>query len=190
MQDLAVTVGEDLELDVARLLDVFLDVYRSIAEGLLRFVSGYVEFLGKRDVIMRDSHPATTAASHCFNNDRIANFTGDFDRLGFVFDRAIRTWHGCYTCLTHSVLGDSLIAHHSDALGFRSDKFDITRFALFREFGVLGKKSVAWMDGIDVGDLSSADDPIRPQVAISTLGAPNADSFIGQLYVQRLHVGL
>ena len=41
MHDVAVRVGEDLHLDVARLVDVLLDEQRSVAEGGLGFGSGF-----------------------------------------------------------------------------------------------------------------------------------------------------
>jgi hypothetical protein len=45
------------------------------------------------------------------------------------------------------------------------------------------------MDRIDVGDFGRADDPVGPQVAVALAGAADADGFVGQLHVQRLHVG-
>ena len=43
MDDVAVPVAEDLHLDVARLLDVFLQVDAAVLEGALGFLAGGLE---------------------------------------------------------------------------------------------------------------------------------------------------
>ena len=40
-----------------------------------------------------------------------------------------------------------------------------------------------------VGDFRGADDPVGPQIAVGALRAADADRLVGQLDVQRLHVG-
>ena len=46
------------------------------------------------------------------------------------------------------------------------------------------------MDRVDVCDLGRADDAVRPQVAVGTLRSADADGLVGQLDVERLHIGL
>ena len=46
------------------------------------------------------------------------------------------------------------------------------------------------MDGIHVRDLGGADDPIGAEIGVRALVAADADGFVGELHVERLHVGL
>jgi hypothetical protein len=79
VQDLAMAVGEDLELDVTWVLDVFLDVDGAIAERLLCFGACNVILLGEGKPILR----ATLTAS-------VSDSTGPSDP-GTVGTPALRT---------------------------------------------------------------------------------------------------
>jgi len=46
------------------------------------------------------------------------------------------------------------------------------------------------MDGIDVGNLGGGDDTVLAEVRILARPRPDTDGFVGELYVQRLLVGL
>ena len=190
VDDLTVGIGQDLKFDVPGLLDVLLDINLAVAEGFFGFVAGDVVFFGEGDVVVRDAHAAATAAGDSFDDYRITDFAGDFNRFGFRIHRAIRARYDRYACFSDGVFGDRLITHHFDGFRFGADKLDVTRFALLGEFGVFGEKAVAGVDGVDVSDFGGADDAIGAKVAIGALGTADADRLIGQLHVQGLHVGL
>ena len=54
----------------------------------------------------------------------------------------------------------------------------------FGEVGVLAEKSVAGMNGIDVGDLRRADDRRNIEIAARALRRPDADGLVGEADVQ------
>ena len=83
------TVGQDLEFDVTGLIDVFFDVDIAVTKGLFRFISGGMELFGEGNVIVGDTHAATTATCNRLNDDWIANLTGDLDCFGFGIDDSI-----------------------------------------------------------------------------------------------------
>ena len=116
VDDLAVTVAEDLEFDVARFFDVVFDVNRTVAERFFGLVGGDMILFGDRDIVMGDAHAATAAAGDGFNDDRIANLAGDPDRLVFGRDRAVGAWDQRDSGFSHGLFGDGLIAHHIDGL--------------------------------------------------------------------------
>jgi hypothetical protein len=54
---------------------------------------------------------------------------------------------------------------------------------------VLGEKSVAGMDGIDVAHLGRTHDPIDLQVTVRAGRRPDANRLVGQLDVERIDIG-
>jgi hypothetical protein len=116
MQSLAVRIGQNLEFDVPRFLDVLLDINRAVAEGLFGFAAGDVVFLCKRNVVVGDAHPASAAARHRLDDDRIADLAGNLYGLGLGFYRSIRSGNDRDARFSDRVLGDGLVAHHLDRL--------------------------------------------------------------------------
>src|SRR5512144_1912176 len=86
VDDVAVAVAEDLDLDVARLVDKFLDVDAGIAEGRLRLVARHlvrgVKFRGVTD----DAHPFAAAAGGGLDHDRKTDLGGDRQSLFGILD--------------------------------------------------------------------------------------------------------
>ncbi len=91
--DVAVAVGEDLGLDVARRVEKTLHEALAAAEGGLAFAHGRVE--GILDIVLaaHDLHAAAAAAEGRLDDDRQAVFLGEFTyRIG-VIHRAVGAGH-------------------------------------------------------------------------------------------------
>jgi hypothetical protein len=71
----------------------------------------------------------------------------------------------------------------------RPYELDIAAFTDFREMGVLGEKSVAWMNRVNVANFSGAHDSIDFEIAFRTGRPANANGFVCKLNVQRIDVG-
>ena len=84
-------VAEDLEFDVVRVLDEFLDVNAGIAEGFFGLGAGGVITFDERNVVVRHAHAASAAAGDGLDHDGIADAFGDGERVLLVFDDAFRT---------------------------------------------------------------------------------------------------
>ena len=82
-----------------------------------------------------------------------------------------------------------LLAHHLDDFRRRPDKRDLRGLANFREIGVLGKKPVARMNGVHVGDFRRADHLRNVQITFAAARRPDAHGFIRKAHVQRIAVG-
>ena len=76
------------------------------------------------------------------------------------------------------------------AAGGRPDELDFAALADLREMRVLGEKSVAGMDRIDVADFGRAHDAIDLQITIGARRRADADRFVGQLHMERIDVRL
>ena len=81
MDDVAVLVAQHLNLDVARLLDIFLDEHAVVAEARLGLGLRRGEALADLSSAVGDAHALAAAAGRGLDHDRIADLVGDLDRL-------------------------------------------------------------------------------------------------------------
>ncbi len=77
----------------------------------------------------------------------------------------------------------------TDRIGRGADKSDVRRFADFGEVRVLGKETVAGMNGVNVRDFGGTDHLRNIQVAVAGARRADADGFIGEAHVERIAVG-
>ena len=131
-------VRQDLELDVARVLDVALQVDGAVAEGGLGLLLGLLQQREELPFRHRESHAAAAASGGRLDHHGEAHLPRDLDGLGLVFDQSIRTRHRGHAGGFHRVTRRRLVAHHADVLGARADELDPVVGADVDEGGVLG----------------------------------------------------
>src|SRR5687767_12724128 len=85
VDDAAVRVAEDLNLDVPRALEVLLEIHRRVAERALRFAARGLVLVLQLAGIPADAHAPSATARRSLENDRIADRARD---VGGLFDRA------------------------------------------------------------------------------------------------------
>ena len=102
-----------------------------------------------------DLHTAAAAAGCGLEHDRKAHVARQF--LGFFVgaEAAVGTRNGRDAELNGGAPGRDLVAHQADMFGSRTDELHVVLGENFRETGVLGEKSVAWMNGVGAGDFAS-----------------------------------
>src|SRR5947208_2673401 len=96
MNDISASVSQNLELDVMRILDEFLDVNPRIPKSFFGLRARGVIPLDQRDIVMSHPHPPPTATRDRFDHDRIPDLFRSGQSFLFVFDVSIRTrrsWH-------------------------------------------------------------------------------------------------
>src|SRR5690606_11037322 len=81
VDDVAVRVAEDLELDVARPLEVLLDVDRAVAERAERLGAGELEAAREIVGVARDAHALPAPAVGGLDDDGEAHLLGVAERL-------------------------------------------------------------------------------------------------------------
>jgi hypothetical protein len=74
-----VRVGEHLDLDVARLLEIALEVHHGIGERGLRFGARHVDRIEQRGLGVDDAHAAAAAAPGRLDDHRVADLARDLD---------------------------------------------------------------------------------------------------------------
>ena len=190
VDDVALVVAQDLELDVVRVLDELLDVDPGVAEGLLRLAARGVIAFDQRNVVVGHAHPAPAAAGDGLDHDRVADPLGHRQRVLLVLHHAVRAGRRGHAGLLGQRPADRLVLQRVHGARVRADEPDVAALADVGEVGVLGQETVAGVDGIHVGDLGRADDPVNAQIALAGGRFADADGLVRQLHVHRVGVRL
>jgi hypothetical protein len=139
---------------------------------------------------MGGPHPPAATSSDCLDDYWEPNTFCNFQRfLGFL-DGAIASWYDGNAGFLNGFAGQRFVTHKLNGLRFWADKFDVAAFTLLSEIGILGKKPIPRVDGIDVGDFGGADDTVGLQVALTAWRGSDTNGPIRQLNMEGLVIGL
>ena len=184
-------VGENLDLDVARVLEKFLHVDGRIAEGSAGFGARHGHRVEQRRLGMHDTHAAAAAAAGSLDDDGITDGAGDLDDfLGVVGQGAFRSRHAGHGGSFHGILGADLVAHQADRFGTRADEDKAGFFDAFGEIGVFREKAVAGVDGLRIRYFRGGDNGRNIEIALRRRSRPDADRLVGKLDIFGFGVGL
>ncbi len=190
MDDVAVLVAKHLDLDMARLLDIFLDEHAVVAEARLRLRLRRVEALLHLFAAIGDAHALAAAAGRGLDHHRIADLVGDLDRLLGVLDHAEMAGHGRDLGLGRKLLRFDLVAHRLDGPDIRTDKDDASLLERAREGRILRQEAVARMDRLGAGRLGGRDDLGNVEIRLCGLSGADRHRLIGHVHMQRVAVGV
>ena len=115
-------VAEHLDLDVARLLDVFLDKDPVVGKARFGLARRRTEPVARLLVARGDTHSLAAAAGRRLDHDRVADVAGDGDRAIGVRDNGEVPRHARYPGVPGQLLRLDLVAHRRDRLGPRPDE--------------------------------------------------------------------
>ena len=186
----AVRVGEHLDLDVARVLEVALEVDAVVGEELLALAGGALEGLLEVVGRHRDAEALAAAAARRLAGDRVADLLGLLARRLDVRGRLGRAGHDRHAGLGHDLARPRLRAHRLDRLRRRADEDDAGLGAGAGEVGVLGEEAVAGMDRLGAGLLGGLDDLLDVQVALGRHRRADQEGLVGLAHVRRVAVDL
>ena len=175
IDSVTLAVSQYLDLDVTRILQVFLHIHHVVVESGFRFRFGHGDGLRQLSIAAHDAHTATAAAAGGFDNHRVANaFCMSAVNVHIFAQRAVRTRYGRNAGFLHR--GDSrhFIAHQADGVSFRTDKDKAGTLNLLSEVCVFGQKSVTRVNSHRAGDFSSADN--RRDIKVAFYGRRRADT--------------
>src|SRR3989441_5074621 len=166
MDDVAVLVRDDLDLDVARPLHVALDVHVSIAEGGERLRRGGAVHLRELLLLPDDLHPAPAASRGRLEDHRKADLLREPSQVALVLHHAFATRQLREPAFLHRFLGADLVAHHPDHLRAWADPAQAGVLDHLREFGVFAEEAVAGVDGVGPAHLRRGEDGGNVEIAL------------------------
>ena len=143
-----VRVGEHLHLDVARVLEIALDVDRCVGEVRLPLALGRLERLVGLAGRPHDLHALAAAAGRRLDDQRIADLLAERDDLVGRADRIGRARDDRHAGRLHRLARPGLRAHQLDRRRRRADPDEPRLLDRARERRVLGEEAVARMDGL------------------------------------------
>ena len=180
----ALAVREDLDLDVARLRDVLLDVHGAVAEGGLGLAAGLAHGGGKDSGIVHDADALAAAPCRRLDHDRQAH--GPRDLCGGVgvghHSRGAR--RDRHAGGGHGGARHGLVAHRLDRLGARPDEGEVVVGAQAREGGALGQKAVAGVNGVGAVRDGGHDEVLHDEIALRGGRRAYADGLVGVGHVE------
>ena len=190
VDDVAVRIAQHLDLDVARLLDEFLDEDAIVAEARLGLRLARGEALARLLVVVRHAQALAAAAGGGLDHHRIADVLRDLHRRVDVGDHVGVAGDRAHLGKCRELLGGDLVAHRGDGFVLGADEDDARRLEVAREALVLGKEAVARMHGLRARGLARLDDLVGTQVRLARRRRADAHRFVGHLDVARIAVGL
>ncbi len=190
MHHVAVAVAQHLKFNVPRTLDQLLDINIRAAECLLRFGARGLKRPASSLFLRttRMPRPPPPSAALIISGKPISaaislrRFLVGHDARASRNDRQPGGGHFGASAI--------LFAHHANHVGRRTDKSDVRSLAHLGKIGVFGKKTVAGMDRVHVGDFRRADHLRNIQVALAAARRTDANGLIGEAHVQRIAVRL
>ncbi len=166
VDDVAVAVGQDLDLDVTGLVDELFEVDARVLERGLGLVPGGAERVDEGLLLAADAHSLAAAAGRGLDQDGEADRSGEPEGLGVAADGAVGAGNARHLGRGGDCLGLGLEPHLADRLVGRADELEVAAPADLGEVRVLAQEAVAGMDRLDVGHLGGGDDPGDVQVTV------------------------
>ena len=166
VNDVAVVVGQDLDLHMLGALEVFFDEDLVIAEGLLGLVDGFLKLLGHVLGAGDDAHAASAAAVGGLEHDGVADLLGHGHGLFHGLHGVVHAGDDGHVGGDGDLLGGDLVAHGVHALHGGADEDDAVLFTFLHQDGVLGQEAIAGVDGVHVVVLGDLDDGGDVQIGV------------------------
>ncbi len=149
MDDVALRVGQNLELDVPDALEVFFEVHLARAEGGVAFGAGERKQACQLRGVARDPHSLAAPARRRLDQDWIANAPGLRLRLAQLGDPV------SFAARQHRDPGPlhdpecaRFVAHQADMARPRPDEVQSRAPAGLGEIAVLGQESITRVDRV------------------------------------------
>ena len=190
VDDRSVLVGEDLNLDVAGVLEVALDVDGVVREVGLALTAGglvgAVDLVGGRD----DLESLPPASGGGLDRDRPSELVPQTANLVCRLHGLGRSRDDRDSCGAHRLAGGDLGAHQLHRLGGRTDPHDLGGLDRSREVGVLGEEPVTGVDRFGARSPGCVQDPLLVQVALRGRARADQKCLVREGGMQRAAVGL
>ena len=190
VNDVAVLVGENLDLDVPGPQDESLEEQGVVAERRRGLTAGTAKSLGQIGRILDQTHSLATAACRRLDQHRVADVLGRCDQFFVGQIRARDTRDHRHVERGNRVLRGDLVAHHLDSPLGGAEEGDSGSRACSRERRVLRQEAVTGVNTLSTGGLGSVDDLVDDEVAFTRRGRSDVDGSVGLADVASIRVGV
>ena len=189
VHDVAVLVGHDLDLDVARLEHELLEVDPVVAERALRLSASHPEGLEQPRLVLDDADALAAAAGRSLEHDRVVDLLGGSDEVVLV-DVVLQAGDERHPGLERDVARGHLVTHRRDRVARRAEELDPRLRAGPREGSVLAQEPVARMQRVALKLLRDGQHLVCVEVALCRRASAEARGEARLAHVQRHAVGV
>ena len=182
-------ISQHLHFDVARAFDDLFHVKATVAKGRLGLGACLRDQALELFHVMRDADATAPAPCGSFDHHRKADRQSHGAGLIRVVDAPVRSRHHRHTCRFGGDAGGNLVAHNTDAVALGSDPDHPRCFHRIGEIGVFGKKAVARMHRIGLGQPRRFKDRFDLQIRLRGRRRANRHGLIRQLHGQTVGIG-
>ena len=165
VNQIAVMIADDLDLNMPRLLNHLLDINFARLEGPLRFARSIADSRFQFALRIHAPHPLAAAARGGLQQHRITNFPRQLARMLQIRGRLFAARHHRNIHLLRQSSCRGLRAQPPDGIGRRSNKHDPRSLARRRKLAILAQKSVAGMDRLGAVLPRRIQNPLNVQIA-------------------------
>ena len=190
VDQMAVAVAEDLDLDVARPAEELLDVHPPVAEGRLRLARGGGERRAELLLAGDGAHALPAAPARGLDQHRVPERRDLAARGCDVGGHELRAGDERHARARHGRPRRELVAHGGDRLRRRSDPDETRGLDRLGEGGALGEEAVAGMDGVRAGRTGRAEQRLDVEIRLAGGWRSDGDRLVGGEHVGRATVGL
>ena len=187
--DLALAVTEDLNLDVAGMLDELLDEHAARGEVVLRKHADFVERIGELLRAVAALHADSAAARGALEHHRVADSLSCGERLFGALEKS-GSRRERHSGLPRDLAGLVLEAERDHLLFRRSEEHNALLRAAGAEVRVLREEAVAGVDRLGAGLFNNLEDFVLVEVGIRDCARSERVRLIGVLHMEAVTVSL
>src|SRR5215831_7849478 len=190
VNDFAVLVAQHLKLDMARKFEKLFHINVGGAERLLRLAPRGLIRVQQFFRFAHYAHTPPAATGRGFQDQRVTDALRFPRELLFSFHDAVapgNRWQAHRLYLTARAV---LLTHQLDDFRSWPDESNFRSLTDLCKVCVFGKKTVARMDRVHVGDFCRADHLGNIEIALAATRRPDANRFVGKAHMQGITVRL
>ena len=166
MDEIAVRIAEHLHFDVAGTHHHFFQIDLVVAESCRRLAARHLDRRRQFGFVVDGAHAAAAAAPARLQHQRIADPGRELPAVVQVAGKGAGGRHHRHAHALGQRARCDLVAQFAHHLGLGADEGDASPAAGIGEVGILGKETVAGVDGVDLGQPGDADDVVDVQIGL------------------------
>eukprot|EP00123_Amoebidium_parasiticum_P012634 comp21488_c1_seq1/m.29767 comp21488_c1_seq1/g.29767 ORF comp21488_c1_seq1/g.29767 comp21488_c1_seq1/m.29767 type:complete len:443 (+) comp21488_c1_seq1:791-2119(+) len=181
-------VRKHLHLYVPRVHNIFFHKHPVVAETLHGFTLGRLKHFPKLVWGVHHPHALATATKNGLDQNGITDLVCRLGQQAGVLVVSVVALDDRHIGGNHDLLALALGAHIPDGRGGGPNENDVVFLAGIGKMGVLGKETIAGVDGLCTRLLGHLENDVTPQIALTGWRRPNVVCLIGHLCVHGVSV--
>ena len=180
VQQVAVAVANQLDLDMTRLLDKFFNEHPVVAKAVARLIAAAGETLQRLLVVGGHAQALAAAAGAGLDHHRVTDAAGDFNRALGRLDGAVDAGNAVDAGHQREFFGFDFVAHGRNRVVLWADEDNACLFGPARKIGVFAEETVARVHRLGAGLLASRNDLVGLQITLAAGRRADVHSLVSQ----------